>query len=75
MMLKSGLNLEINDSMMDTFDGMEDTYRKEGLTVGAEYMRIGGAQFCVRLKCIELHRIITIKTFNFVFLTDGSSFF
>ena len=33
---------------MDSFDGMEDTYRREGLTVGSDYMRIHGVDFNVR---------------------------
>jgi hypothetical protein len=31
----------------DSFDGMEDTYRREGLTVGSDYMRIHGVDFNV----------------------------
>ena len=37
---------------MDSFDGMEDTYRREGLTVGSDYMRIHGVDFNV---CGNVH--------------------
>lgn len=43
-----GLRLEISMERMDSFDGMEDTYRREGLTVGSDYMRIHGVDFNVR---------------------------
>jgi hypothetical protein len=42
-----GLRLEISAGR-DSFDGMEDTYRREGLTVGSDYMRIHGVDFNVR---------------------------
>lgn len=42
-----GLRLDISLGRRDSFDGMEDTYRREGLTVGSDYMRIHGVDFNV----------------------------
>jgi hypothetical protein len=45
--MKVNLRLDISIDRVDIFDGMEDTYRKEGLTVGSNYMRIFGVDFNV----------------------------
>jgi hypothetical protein len=45
--MKLDLKLDISIDRVDIFDGMEDTYRKEGLTVGSNYMRIFGVDFNV----------------------------
>jgi hypothetical protein len=46
--MMKGLRLDISMDRRDSFDGMEDTYRREGLTVGSDYMRIHGVDFNVR---------------------------
>ena len=40
--MKSRLQLEISIDRCDSFDGMEQTYRDEGLSVGPEQLRIQG---------------------------------
>ena len=45
--MMKGLRLDISMDRRDSFDGMEDTYRREGLTVGSDYMRIHGVDFNV----------------------------
>ena len=42
------LSLDVSLDRQDSFEGMEATYRREGLTVGANYMRIDGVNFDVR---------------------------
>lgn len=45
------LDISIRD---DEFQGMEDTYRREGLTVGSDYMRIHGVDFDMEVKYSDL---------------------
>lgn len=43
-MSRPKLTLEVSLGRADSFEGMESTYRREGLTVGADYMRIDGVK-------------------------------
>mmetsp|Transcript_7170 Transcript_7170/g.7265 ORF Transcript_7170/g.7265 Transcript_7170/m.7265 type:complete len:95 (-) Transcript_7170:12-296(-) len=52
--MKLDLKLDISIDRVDIFDGMEDTYRKEGLTVGSNYMRIFGVDFNMEVTYSEL---------------------
>jgi serine/threonine protein kinase len=45
------LDISIRD---DEFQGMEDTYRREGLTVGSDYMRIHGVDFDMEVRYSDL---------------------
>ena len=45
--MRTALRLDVSSDRVDLFDGMEDTYRREGLTVGSDYMRIYGVDFNV----------------------------
>jgi hypothetical protein len=45
--MRKDLKLDISIEKADSFDGMQDTYRGEGLTVGPDYMRIHGIDFHV----------------------------
>lgn len=47
--MKKALKLDVTSDKHDMFEGMEDTYRREGLTVGSDYMRIYGVDFNVSL--------------------------
>lgn len=38
MMNKKFLSLEVSTDRIDSFDGMEGTYRDEGLSVGSDHM-------------------------------------
>jgi hypothetical protein len=44
----NGLSLlEISMGRTDSFDGLESTYRNEGISVGADHMRFFGQEFAV----------------------------
>ena len=45
--MKTALKLDVTPDEFDSFDGMDGTYRREGLTVGSDYMRIHGVYFDV----------------------------
>ena len=45
--MKTALRLDVTPDQVDSFDGMDGTYRREGLTVGSNYMRIHGVYFDV----------------------------
>ena len=47
--MKKALKLDVISDKIDIFAGMEDTYRREGLTVGSDYMRIYGVDFNVSM--------------------------
>lgn len=59
--MMKGLRLDISMDRRDSFDGMEDTYRREGLTVGSDYMRIHGVDFNV----ITAAEVLTISEVAF----------
>lgn len=62
--MMKGLRLDISMDRRDSFDGMEDTYRREGLTVGSDYMRIHGVDFNVNAA--------EVLTINSVAVSDSS---
>ena len=41
------MSVEITDDKADSFDGLEDTYRRGSLTVGSNYMQIDGVDYDV----------------------------
>lgn len=68
--MMKGLRLDISMDRRDSFDGMEDTYRREGLTVGSDYMRIHGVDFNV----ITAAEVLTISEVAFPDSSDEGHF-
>lgn len=53
MARKCSLSLEVSMGK-DDFDGMENTYRREGLTIGADYMRVLGNDIPMEVSPMKL---------------------
>lgn len=61
------MSVVISEDEADSFDGLEDTYRRGSLTVGSNYMQIDGVDYEVS-HVIPNQDIIRVDFSNFILL-------
>ena len=61
------MSIVITEDKADSFDGLEDTYRRGSLTVGSDYMQIDGVDYEVS-HVIPNEDIIRVDLSDFILL-------